>query len=180
MCIPPSSLLLDCYDYLQPCQSSLAITALSEFSELLNEPMEPVLDTFTLDDEKVVLEWNDASPAVRFSEKLTTSLNDALPIIHSIPNLQKKLSKDKKDILNKIALIINHLCNVEARPYRFIPGSAVFKQVEKKKEDEVEDEIDSESGTIVFAAMKDLDHYKVTLPLFGKGSVHYALVHPCM
>ena len=129
---------------------------------------ELILDTISLDTQMIALTLNEGSPAIQIKGETTSSLKEALKIITSIPNLQKKLLENNACILNGIALITNHLCNNEAKLYHFVQNSALFKP-------SLRNDYSSDSY-ISYQAESGFERYMITFSLMNQGKVSYTLM----
>ena len=138
----PLRAMEECIDYLCP---------------MPNESEDSILDSFQLASQKVVLTWKNARPAVNFIESSSVSLVETIQNIDSIPSLQEEVLKNNAISLNKIAAIVNHLCNVEGQLYRVVPCSAALMP----------------DGSLTFRAEKASEVYQVTVLSFKRVQVYY-------
>ena len=117
----------------------------------------PILEKIQLsDNEEVALTWTDSTPAIQFTIHSKTSEPETLTTLNSLPKLQKKLIKNNQETLNKIANIINHLCNVEEKIYQLVPSSAILN-----------------NNDLIFFSRKGDIYYQVMVTLFEKIAIKY-------
>jgi hypothetical protein len=105
---------------LPPCHDYLS----GPFPDSPVDSWEPArLESLKLNSCEITLTWQDARPFIEIDGKATCSVKKAVKKIMLISK-KEELVENTNDILNKIALIINHLCNVEAQLYNYVQDSA--------------------------------------------------------
>lgn len=122
--------------------------------------------------EEVVLQWDAAhNPAVSFEKEVSVSLPDTLKKITAKKDVQKKLLDNNNELLQKLALIINHFHNTESVSYSVLPNSVSLKN--KISSDSFAEWL--KRASLVFLVKKGCHTFKVTLISFELPNVNYEL-----